>query len=507
MEIRYSYEAISQSITDVVVFFCMEETFQQDETLKVLDQSLEGWILKTVEREKFTGKKTQSVLLPTYGKMKAHRILLLGMGSQTQLHPSDYRAAAIRALRGVSIPSVETVTFVMPKEHRFLESHSLEFITQGILLGQYRFDKYLTAEKKNTSLRQVVFLFPKETYRQIPEKEVESQISRAQILTNSINRSRDWVNEPSSEMTPAKMAQVAEQIAKENPQLKVQILSAAECEQRGMGLLLAVGKGSDLPPYFIHLSYHPPKHLAKSGKRVALVGKGITFDSGGVCIKTPPGMMDMKADMAGGASVIATLDAIAKLGCPYEVHGFIACAENMVSGRAYRLRDVVTSMSGKTVEITNTDAEGRLVMADAITYAIKEVKPNEIIDIATLTGACIVALGPYMAGLMSNQTELVNRILTAAHAAGEEMWHLPIPEFTQDVLKSDVADLKNAGDRNGGALSAGRFLREFVEETPWAHLDIAGPSFLEKDYGYLSKGATGFSVATLVEYLTRTSTG
>ena len=267
-----------------------------------------------------------------------------------------------------------------------------------------------------------------------------------------------------------------------------------------MGMLLAVGRGSVHEVRLIHLTYTP----AKAAKRtIALVGKGITFDSGGYSLKPSSGMFDMKTDMFGAAAVVSAMDAIATLGSPYEVHAIATCAENMVSGGAYRLGDVLRSMSGKTVEINNTDAEGRLALGDAITYARETIEPDELFDFATLTGACVIALGNYTAGVMSPDDKLAKAWLAAAGRAGEDMWQLPLNPRLREQLKSPIADLRNSGGRGGGAITAGLFLKEFAGDTPWVHVDIAGPASASKDTGATAEGGAGFAVATLVEYLTR----
>jgi leucyl aminopeptidase len=265
-------------------------------------------------------------------------------------------------------------------------------------------------------------------------------------------------------------------------------------------MYLAVAQGSDEEPRFIHLSYQP-KGTPKGRKKVVLIGKGVTFDSGGLSLKGSKDMEDMKVDMSGAAAVLAAIGALAELRSPHEVHAIAACTENMPSGKSYKLGDVLKSMSGKTVEINNTDAEGRLTLGDALTYALKEIQPDEVIDFATLTGACMVALGPNLAGVMGNDNSLTERWLQAARQAGEEMWHLPLPERLKDQLKSDVADMKNTGERWGGALTAGLFLKEFVGTTPWVHVDLAGPATATEEWGHVPKGGTGFAVATMVEYL------
>jgi len=278
--------------------------------------------------------------------------------------------------------------------------------------------------------------------------------------------------------------------------IEYSVLDRAGLEKERMGMVLAVGKGSEADPRLIHAWYRPESPRRK----IVLVGKGVTFDSGGYSLKPSESMRDMKGDMAGAAVVLSTIRLVAESNLPIEVHVIAPCAENMVSGRAYRLGDILQSRAGKTVEITNTDAEGRLLLGDALDYAC-DLKPNLIIDFATLTGACVVALGPFMAGVMGTDQENISRWLVSGKSMEEPMWQLPLPESLKDQLKSDVADMRNAGDRWGGALIAGLFLKDFVKETPWFHVDIAGPAFADKESAEYSKGGTGFSVATLYEFL------
>jgi leucyl aminopeptidase len=264
-----------------------------------------------------------------------------------------------------------------------------------------------------------------------------------------------------------------------------------------MGMFLAVGQGSEQEVRLIHLTYRPAK---KAKKKVCLIGKGVTFDSGGYSLKPSDSMLDMKVDMSGAAAVISAIGAIARLGSPHEVHALAACTENMVSGKAYKLGDVLRAMDGTTVEINNTDAEGRLTLGDAITFAREKIAPDEIIDYATLTGACMVALGPHTAGVMSDSA-IVGAYLAAASAAGEDMWRLPLNPRLKEQLKSPIADMRNTGERWGGALTAGLFLKHFARDTPWIHVDIAGPASAAREQGAISRGGVGFGVATTIEYL------
>jgi len=308
---------------------------------------------------------------------------------------------------------------------------------------------------------------------------------------------RDLVNSPANDVHPTYLAKAATDLAKEKG-LTVEVLDRAECQKLGMGAFLGVAAGSEQPPCFIHLTYAP----ARPRKKVAIIGKGITFDAGGLDLKTAEGMLRMKDDMSGAAAVLGVMRALPDLKPPVEVHGLVAATENMPSGSAIRPGDVLKAMNGTTIEIGNTDAEGRLTLADAISYANAKIKPDEMVDLATLTGACVVALGPLVSGLFANNRGLAGRLRAAADQAGERLWELPLVDEYREFLKSEVADLNNVGPRGGGAITAGLFLKEFAGETPWAHVDIAGPAFSEKDLPLAPKGGTGVAVRTLLAYLT-----
>jgi leucyl aminopeptidase len=308
---------------------------------------------------------------------------------------------------------------------------------------------------------------------------------------------RNWVNDSANYVTPTFLKEQAEK----TPGLSCNILDFDQIKKLGMGAFELVAKGSDQPPYLIHLSYKPDSNATK---KIALVGKGITFDSGGLSLKTAAGMETMKMDMAGAAAVIAIMKAIAQLkNLPVEVHGFIPTCENMPSGHSSKPGDIVTTMNGKTVEVNNTDAEGRLILCDALTYAQKEVNPDEIMDLATLTGACITALGKAAAGIMGTHDDLINRVRSAGEQAGEKLWQLPLYDEYKSFLKSEVADLINAGAKGeAGSSAGGMFLKEFIDKgRAWAHLDIAGPAWLTSEVPEIPKGGTGFGVRTLLYYL------
>jgi leucyl aminopeptidase len=362
------------------------------------------------------------------------------------------------------------------------------------MLGAYTFDRYKRekTEKRVDELR----LVEADGRRR---QEAADGARTGEVFAEATNFARDLVNSPANDVHPTYLAKVAVQIARD-AKLAVKVLDRAECDKLGMGAFLGVAAGSQQPPKFIHLAYAPAG--GRRQRRVAIIGKGITFDSGGLDLKTADSMLRMKDDMSGAAAVLAIMRALPALKPPFEVHGLIAATENMPSGSAIRPGDVLRAMNGTTIEVGNTDAEGRLTLADAICYASDRVKADEIIDMATLTGACVVALGPLCSGLFANDQPLADRLLAAADAAGERMWQLPLIDEYREHLKSDVADLNNVGPRGGGAITAGLFLKEFAGERPWAHFDIAGPAFVEKDMPLGPKGATGAAVRTLLAYLT-----
>lgn len=365
-------------------------------------------------------------------------------------------------------------------------------IAQGLELGSYAYDRFLSEGNRKPASTTTVHVSSNDT---VPSEGIQA----GQVIAASIARARDLANGPAELVTPSFLAQTAKEIvdAAKSPNVALTVLERADCEAKGMGCYLGVAKGSDEDPKFIHLSYKP-QGAAKG--RVALIGKGVTFDSGGYSIKSTDGMLDMKLDMSGSAAVIGAFEGLVKLGVAYEVHAIVAATENMVSGHAYRLGDVLTASNGKTVEVNNTDAEGRLTMADALIYGAA-LDPDIMIDFATLTGACIVALGPYIAGVMTDDERLAADWMSAADRSGEDMWRLPLQAKLKEQLRSKIADMKNTGERWGGALTAGLFLSEFVEGKRWMHVDVAGPAMAGKAHGITTAGGSGFPVATILELL------
>jgi leucyl aminopeptidase len=457
-----------------------------------LDRPLGGQLADVLGAERFQAKPGQVTHVHTGGRLPARRVVVVGLGKRAELTLEAVRRAASAGLRrarelGARVVAVETLGDRLSVRAR---AHA---VTEGAILGAYTFDRYKRekTEKRVEELRLV------ETDGQ-RRADVAAGARTGEIFAEATCFARDLVNSPANDVHPTHLATVAGQLARD-ARLRLTVLDRAECEKLGMGAFLGVAAGSAQPPKFIHLTYTP---AGKRGRRVAIIGKGITFDSGGLDLKSAEGMLRMKDDMSGAAAVLAIMRALPALKPSAEVHGLIAATENMPSGSAIRPGDVLRAMNGTTIEIGNTDAEGRLTLADALCYAGDKVRADEIIDMATLPGACVVALGPLCSGLLSNDQSLADRLLAAGERAGERVWQLPLIDEYREHLKSDVADLNNVGPRGGGAITAGLFLKEFAGERPWAHLDIAGPAFVEKDTPLGPKGATGAAVRTLLTYLT-----
>ncbi len=511
MQVQLSSLDSSGDVASVAVALlavpCFEDEFLENKVFVSLDKKLDGVLSRASKEEQWKGKDGQSLSLHTHGKVAASRIVLFGLGARKDFDAKDLRTLGARVVKATQDSSAANAALVMPpldfsagsgSGDAAQQERAVQFLVEGTLHGAYRFDKYYTGEKKKPfTVQAVQLLVPSEHG---DAKRNERALKRAHVVAEAVQMARHFVNEPAAVATPTHIAAEATQLAKAKADkgLSIEVLGPAECKKLGMGMFLGVAQGSDEEPRVVHLTYKP-KDAAK--KVIALIGKGVTFDSGGMSLKTSEGMLDMKIDMSGAATVIAAMSALADLGCPHEVHAFTALCENMLSGKSYHLGDVLTSMNGKTVEINNTDAEGRLTLGDAITYAKQVCKPDEIYDFATLTGACMVALGPYIAGVMSNDSAIADRWLASAKNAGEEMWRLPLPKKLKEQLKSEIADMRNTGSRYGGALTAGLFLKEFVGDTPWVHVDLAGPASADKESGHLAAGGTGFAVATIVAHL------
>lgn len=480
---------------DLFAVLVAEEDLAGDTLLNDLDEALAGALRTAIKDDEFTGKRDATLAVMTYGKLPARKVLLIGLGPAAKITAIELRAAAAKAAK---VANADKAT----KLHLGLrgpgDAAELRAATEGVSLGCYRFTKYLTGDRRPKKELEAVALGLRGVKAVKATAEQKHAIANGEAVASAINLARDLVNEPPNELTPAALADAAHDVAKSHG-LKVSIWDRAKIRAEGMKLLDAVGRGSRNEPRFIHMTYKPEK--ARKGRpRVVLVGKGLTFDSGGLCIKPAPGMGDMKSDMAGAALTVGAMAAIGALKPDVEVHALIAAAENMPDGDAYRPGDVFGSLDGKTVEIINTDAEGRLVLADALAYA-RKLEPDLIVDHATLTGACLVALGTSTAAFYCNDEEISKRYLDGAKTAGEAMWRMPLIEELRDGLKSDVADLKHTGDRYGGSITGALFLREFIGDRKWIHLDIAGPAFLDRVTPLGPKGGTGYGILAFLQYI------
>ncbi|MEZ4367834.1 MAG: leucyl aminopeptidase [Kofleriaceae bacterium] len=491
--------------TDLLAFVVFGDP-SKDAFFRAADAAVGGALSAAAKGERFEGKALQTLSVATSGQ-PFRRLTVVGAGTRSAFSLTDLRELSAAIAAGANRVGAQSVALLLPSlgsgKERLLAQHAVE----GVLLGAYKFDRYLTGEaaKQAPSLTSFGLLLDakgkKPTAAQ--SRAITAGTERAVVVAHAVNHARNLVNEPAGVMTPTAMAAEATALAKKYPkQLTATILGPKECAKLGMGMFLAVGQGSDQEARLIHLTYKPATKK-KGAKKIAIIGKGVTFDSGGYSLKPSDSMMGMKVDMAGSAAVVCAMEALAMLGCDHEVHAIAACCENLVSGKAYKLGDVLTSMDGTTVEINNTDAEGRLTLGDAITYARTKVEPDEIFDFATLTGACMVALGPYTAGVFSDHERLARDWMAAADRSGEDMWRMPLNGRLREQLKSPIADMRNTGERWGGAITAGLFLKTFAKDTPWVHVDIAGPADTSNPRPGQPKGGTGFAVATLVEYLAK----
>jgi len=458
-----------------------------------VDRALSGLLSSVLQEEQFEARPGRTLVLHTHGKIPARRIIAVGLGAVESVTLEVVRQAAAAVIRAASAARAAHVVF--PPAAAASVPAPVEAVIQarveGIMLGAYRFSRYRRDDAGR--VERVTLLAANDTQR----RHVEEGRQRGALFAEATILARDLVNEPPNRLPPPRLAEIAADVARQAG-LRCAVLDEEALRAQGMGALLAVGAGSDQPPRLIVLEYLPPR----AQRAVAVVGKGVCYDSGGVNLKRDD-LEWMKSDMAGGAAVIATMKALPVLRPKARVLGIVAAVENMPSGRSMKPGDIVRAMNGKTIEITNTDAEGRVILADALSYAAAQ-GVDEIIDLATLTGSAIVALGYHAAALMSNDDALAARLLQAAERAGERLWRLPLYEEFLEDMRSPVADLRNSGGRHGGAQKGAIFLREFAAGRPWAHLDIAPTAFLHKEEGtgpYLPKGGTGYGVRTLLTYL------
>ncbi|MDR1886000.1 MAG: leucyl aminopeptidase [Synergistaceae bacterium] len=473
-----------------VLGIALYEDFSQEDLLP-LPSSLALLVKMEIPRENFKAKKGTSLIVPL-ADGETQCIVLAGMGKREEACLDDWRIAAFMIARTAASRGASSVSIAMPDASGKYGGHDRELsrcIGSGVVLAGYRFEKYRTQDQEDR--------FRAPDVVEVLGADI-SGLEEGRIVSAGQCWARDMANEPGNVINPGTFEQEARRLA-ESHGLEIGVLDASELERRGMNALLSVGRGSATPPRLIHLTYRPE---AASKGAIALVGKGITFDSGGLSIKPADSMVTMKGDKTGACVVLAAVKVASELKLPLTVHAITGVAENMPGGGAYRPDDIIRAYNGKTIEVNNTDAEGRLTLADALAYA-SELEPDAIIDIATLTGACAVALGDTTAGLFTNDERLGTEFLSVTRASGERFWKLPMDdENLRKKVKSSVADVVNSAGRYGGAITAAMFLENFVKKgTPWIHLDIAATDFAKEAYSYYTKGATAFGMRTIARFL------
>ncbi|NQV90701.1 leucyl aminopeptidase [Candidatus Uhrbacteria bacterium] len=496
MEISVQKGAIISQVCDLLVLHAFVGEKELEGELKLVDEALAGKLSKYMKEDSFKAKAGSSFHLRTQGEITPKHILVLGLGKKENFDIEAIRQASAVSLNMAGGIKAKTIVSTIHGNGvgELNVADCAQAMVEGARLAGYRFETYRKPSKTDVQVKKFDLFVTNAKDARLAEKGIDS----GNLFAKGTLFARDLVNTPAQDMYPEKLVEAAKEIAKGKGTIRVRVYDREALKRMGAGGILGVAQGSDHPPYMVHMIYKPKK---ATKKRVALVGKAVTFDSGGLSLKPAEYMMTMKVDMGGSAAVLGAFSVIDEVAPACEVHGIFAAVENMPSGKAMRPGDVLTAMNKKTIEVLNTDAEGRLTLADTLCFAVKQ-KPQAIIDLATLTGACVVALGEEYTGVMSNNDVLTQKILEAAETAGEKMWRLPLEKNYRKLLKSQVADMQNIGSRWGGALTAGLFLEEFVNKTPWAHLDIAGPAYAERDIdAYTKKGATGHGVRTLLTYL------
>jgi leucyl aminopeptidase len=478
----------------VLILFHFEGEESWLRATEEVNRVTEGLVGRVIGAGDFRGEHLENFLLYVPRGLAAERVLLSGLGKRQELSPHRLREAAAQALKTLRERRLASAVLVLPEGDEFpiAPADTAEACALGGLLGLYQFTALRTKEREKIREFSSLVLMT----RQDPG-ELTARVAGAEAISRGVDLARDLVTLPGNLATPQVLAEKAREVALQAG-LRYRTIHADEARELGMGAFLAVARGSDEPAVFVEMEYRPE---GQQSAPVVLVGKGITFDSGGISIKPAENMEAMKDDMAGAAAVIGTMQVVAGLRLPLAVVALIPCTENLPSGKAYKPGDVIRSLSGQTIEVISTDAEGRLILADALSYA-GQFTPQAVIDLATLTGACVVALGNGVSGLMGNDDDLLARVQAAAEKSGEKVWPLPLWDTYFELLKSEVADVKNVGGRKAGAITGGLFLKQFVPQgVPWAHLDIAGSAWEEKDRPLVPKGASGVGVHLLTRLL------
>jgi leucyl aminopeptidase len=453
-----------------------------------VDAATAGWLKELYDSGEFSGKARETALLYRPAGLRAKRLLVVGGGKAEEFTPAEMRKASAIAARTLQSKKVPRIAFAPGEGHAAADFASAA--VEGAILGVFEPDRYKTESKKDEK--------PVEAFSLVGGAELRGAVEQARIVAEAQNFTRELANEPANRLAPADLANRARETAAAYG-LECEVLDQDRMRQLGMGALLGVAQGSAQPPALIVLGYTPEQSF--TADHLALVGKGVTFDTGGISIKPADGMEKMKYDMCGGAAVLGAMRAIAQLKPAVRVTALIPAVENMPGAKAQRPGDIVTTLAGKTVEVLNTDAEGRLILIDAITYAI-QLGCTHLLDAATLTGSVVVALGHHRVGAFSNNDEFLAKVLASAGRQGEKMWRMPMDAEYKEQLKSPFADLANIGTRWGGSIVAAWFLREFVADKPWVHLDIAGTAYLDDAKPWMAKGPTGVTVRTFVDLAT-----
>jgi leucyl aminopeptidase len=495
MEVRAAYEKFYDIEADALVVTVYEGEKSDDVTLKELDERTSGMVSELLGTDEMRGKQGDMVYVYRPGKIRARRLLLVGAGKREEFSLDTVRkvtGSAARFLRGKGARSMA----ILRRSQLDIEA-SAQAAVEGALLGLFEPDMYKTESKEERHMDELILAAAAPEFNDVLARGVE----RGRVIGEAVNFARELSNEPSSNLTPTELAERSRETASRFG-LEIDVLDEARMKELGMGALLGVSRGSDEPAKLIVLRYTPDgtEPMGNDADVLAIVGKGVTFDSGGISIKPADGMEKMKYDMSGAAATLATMQVIAQLKPRINLIGLMPTVENMPSGRAYKPGDVLRAMSGKTIEVVNTDAEGRLILADAISYA-RRLGATRIIDLATLTGACSIALGSVNVAILGNDQGFIDDMRKAGREVGERLWQLPMDQEYRDMIKSDIADIKNSAGRYGGTITAAYFLREFAEETPWVHLDIAGTAWENDRKPHQAKGPTGVAIRTLVNYV------
>lgn len=493
------FQGITGKFTEANVDALAIAVFKGEKTtgseLRQFDALTGGLIASVMKNEEFKGDKGETALLrfSPSGAVKAGRLLLIGVGEKAKYKASDVSGVSGTATRFLRSRNIKSFALLPRAEGDSVEI--AQAAAQGFVTSQFELDKYKTKDKNEKAVTGLTVCI-----EGAKPADLRDGLTRGQVIGESMNFTRDLANEPPNILQPTEFAKRAQAMAKDTG-LKCEILDEEKMVKLGMGSLMSVSIGSAQPAKLIIVKYTPAKSTAKKGELLALVGKGITFDTGGISLKPGEGMDAMKYDMSGGATVLGTMRAIGLLKPTVPVIGIVAAVENMPDGAASRPSDVVTAMNGKTIEILNTDAEGRLVLADAVAYAEK-LGATKIIDMATLTGAVIVALGDQNTGIMGNDQDLVDALIATSKEVGERFWQLPVSEEYSKMIKSDIADIKNIGPRGkAGTIMGAVFIQEFIDKAKWAHLDIAGTAWMDSAKSHQSKGPTGVAIRTLLKFV------